>query len=175
MKTMTSLGVLGLLAAVSASAQESPAQVFAKEAVPLEFRCGDAAATREMRWGEATLTLSCKGPGSDAPVQARYKMGIIEATIDLETDDPAWRPMEVLWFGNGKSFLVNGGSSATSGQTFVVFRNDGTELKRSDITAQARKAMHDRLVKCWSQIKKAPEFNDRGFSAFNMRGSRAKW
>lgn len=166
-----SLGVSGLFAAGVAVGQGVQTQQFAKEAVPIEVRCGDAgASTRELRWGDATLTLTCNGAGADAPIQARYKLGIVESTVDLTTEDPSWRPSEILWFGNGRTFLVNGGTSPTAGQTFIVFRTDAGELKRGDITGAARKAMYDKLAKCWSQMKKAPVFNDPGFTAFNLLG-----
>lgn len=163
-------GVL-ILAAANAAAQITAKQSFAKDAMPIELNCAEAnAAPRELRWSEATLTLSCNGSGANAPIQGRYKLGIVEATIDLTTDDPAWRPSELLWFGNGRTFLVNGGVSATAGQTFIVFRTEAGELKRSDVTGEARKAMYDKLAKCWSQMKKAPVFNDPGFTAFNLLG-----
>jgi len=163
--------VLCLGLASGASAQIAGKQTFAKDAMPVELNCGDAnPAPRELRWGDASLTLSCGGTGANAPIQARYKMGIVEADVDLATGDPDWRPLEVHWFGNGRSFLVNGGVSEIAGQNFLVFRTDAGELKRADITASARKAMHDKLAKCWSQVKKAPVFNDPGFTAFNLLG-----
>jgi hypothetical protein len=164
-------GVLCLAGAADARAQGAAKQTFAKDAMPVELACGDAnPAPRELRWGDATLTLTCNGSGANAPIQGRYKLGIVEATVDLTTEDPAWRPAEVLWFGSGRTFLVNGGTSATAGQTFIVFRTEAGELKRGDVTGPARKAMHDKLAKCWSQMKKAPVFNDPGYTAFNLLG-----
>ncbi len=164
-------GVLCVAALADATAQEPAKQTFAKDAMPVDLNCSDpAASTRELRWADATLTVSCNGSAGNVPIQGKYKMGIIEATIDLTTSDPAWRPQEVFWFGDGRSFLVNGAASDTAGQNFIVFRTNAGELKRSDITMNARKAMHERLAKCWPQIRKTPAYSDPGLTAFNMLG-----
>jgi len=154
--------------AVMASAQTPAPQGFAREGNPVKLDCADGKAEPlELRGGEAWLSVSC-GADADAPLQARYKLGIAESTVELKDADPEWRPQEVLWSPTGKAFVVNGTASAIGGKNFQVYRLEGGDLKRVDIAGAARKAMFERLAKCWPQMRKGREFSDQGLRSLNM-------
>ena len=138
--------------ALSGSLERSPRRgnpIWAANGLPLNVECDDAGGRGQGISSpdrRITLQFRCHERQRISVRVTRASGGIDDSPVAVE-GDVLWRPQEVLWSPDSQRFVVNGGSSAYSGFTFVVFDITARVITR-DITTPAQRDMFDRFPPC---------------------------
>ena len=114
------------------------APIWAKRAVALEPRCDLPPQVISQRIlspdGTVTIAPRCRrSTDVDEVMMLRITSGTSRMQeVDLEnTRDSMWRPQELLWSPDSKSFFINGGTSAYAGFAVHVYESASRASWRS--------------------------------------------
>jgi hypothetical protein len=145
--------------------------VWARDAVPLRQASVDK---KEISSPDGNVRISVGlqvGGDSDRNLSLHVKLPAVIQDINL--DEGA---NELLWSGDSRAFLVNGGYNAYSGFFVTVYVIGKTRIDRFDITAQAQRDMVESFPPCKAanrderdcrKLEQHPEFNMSGLGWIN--------
>ncbi len=153
--------------------------IWAKAAVRITVECETGVAHPVQRilapGGALALEFSCRQVSGDVQtLHAQLVRGDGTTTpIELAVGNAFWRPEEVLWAPDSRSFLINGSENAYAGFALLVCRVETDAVEVSEPTGLAQRDMVRRFPPCratnldkreCARMEEHPQFNMSGLA-----------